>query len=456
MDEEAIQARIDAAVAAALEAAAAAIPAPIPAGIPAPGAGPAAAGPPAAAGDHFARTPAQAKDGIINYGTSDGMKLYNAAVQALATKYSGKAGDMHLFLKAVGKRVQKFGWDRIVNIPVEDGSTRNLLEQYGLISLSAVRAHAQTYESIRGRDAQNASQMFDFLEESLSEEAKLMVLSDFDDYTIMTPGGIQIGNGPSFLKVIVRNTTVDTRSTVFHIRENLNHLPSKMLELSYDIEAFNLYVTSQVEQLSARGEVSSDLVIQLFLAFKAVPDKKFNDFIERQRDRYDDGKEVTVKHLMQVALTKYLDRKRADEWQSPSIEAEQIMALTARIDAKENKPNPAPSAEKGKKGNNKKGEKKKARDAKEAKFAEKYAWKLIPPAEGEAKTKEVNSKVYHFCPHHHDGKGAWVIHHPSKCDKREVKKDKPHAKDSKILSLSKALQAIHEETGDVTSDEEDE
>jgi hypothetical protein len=97
----------------------------------------------------------------------------------------------------------------------------------------------------------------------------------------MTPGGIQIGNGPSFLKVIVRNTTVDTRSTVFHIQENLNHLPSKMLELSYDIEAFNLYVTSQVDQLSARGEVSSDLVIQLFLAFKAVPDKKFNDYIEK-------------------------------------------------------------------------------------------------------------------------------------------------------------------------------
>ena len=46
---------------------------------------------------------------------------------------------------------------------------------------------------------------------------------------------------------------------MFHIRENLNHLESKMLEISYNIEAFNLYVTSQVEQLSARGESSSDL-----------------------------------------------------------------------------------------------------------------------------------------------------------------------------------------------------
>ncbi|KAI2492510.1 hypothetical protein MHU86_22050 [Fragilaria crotonensis] len=106
MDEEAIQARIDAAVAAALEAAA-------------------AAAPHLFLSESQLRSwtscrwascswrplrsyPGSAKDGIINYGTSDGMKLYNAAVQALATKYSGKAGDMHLFLKAVGKRAQKF------------------------------------------------------------------------------------------------------------------------------------------------------------------------------------------------------------------------------------------------------------------------------------------------------------------------------------------------------------
>jgi hypothetical protein len=78
-----------------------------------------------------------------------------------------------------------------------------------------------------------------------------------------------------------------------------------------------------------------------------------------------------------------------------------------------------------------------------------------PTGRRRSKDKGGNSKTYHFCPHHHDGKGAWVIHHPSKCDKREVKKDKSHAKDSKNLSLSKALQAIHEETGDITSDEED-
>jgi hypothetical protein len=76
------------------------------------------------------------------------------------------------------------------------------------------------YKAAQERDAQNASQMNDFFESSLLDKAKSMVLSDFTDYTIMT-AGMQIGNGPCFLKVIIHNTTVNTsRSTVLHIREN--------------------------------------------------------------------------------------------------------------------------------------------------------------------------------------------------------------------------------------------
>jgi hypothetical protein len=263
--------------------------------------------------------------------SSEGMKIYTAAVAALPTKYSGNTGEIHIFLKSVSKRAQLFGWQDIINTPTGADTTKNLCEQYGLITLAQVRDHAQTYEGARDRDAQNASQMYDFLESSLTEEAKALVLSDYADYTIITADGTQVSNGPCFLKVIIRDTTVDTRSTIFHIRENLNHLEGKMLEVSYDIEAFNVYVTGQVEQLAARGESSSDLLINLFAAFMAVPDKKFVEYIEKQKDKFDEGEDVTTKFLMQVALTKYKDRKRSDTWQAPSAEAEQIMALTAQI-----------------------------------------------------------------------------------------------------------------------------
>jgi hypothetical protein len=162
----------------------------------------------------FARTPAQTSAEILNYESSKGMKTYNAAVVALSTKYSGNTNNMHIFLKNVKERGQTFGWQAILNVP-KDGSKKNVIEQYGLLELEDIQAHATIYENERGRNAQNASQMYNFLYTSLTDEAKLMVLSDYSDNTIIAADGSQICNGPCYLKVIIRNTTVDTRSTVF-------------------------------------------------------------------------------------------------------------------------------------------------------------------------------------------------------------------------------------------------
>ena len=221
-------------------------------------------------------------------------------------------------------------------------------------------AHSATYKSAISREAQNSSQMYYFLYASLSEEAKLMIIADYDDYVFETEGGTKVCNGSNFRMVIIRNTTVNTRASVFHIRENLSNLEAKMLNISYYINEFNQYVTSQVKQIVACGETSSDQLISLFAAFMAVPDKKFVNYIEKQKDRYDEGEDLSTKRLMQVALIKYKDRKRSDLWQVRSIKEEQILALTAQIDAMEKA---KVSAAKAKKLDTKKGNdaKKKAR-----------------------------------------------------------------------------------------------
>ena len=76
---------------------------------------------------------------------------------------------------------------------------------------------------------------------------------------------------------------------------------------------------------------------------------------------------------------------------------------------------------------------------------ERYAWKLVPPASGEPKTKEVDKKTYHFCMNHNNGAGAWVIHHPDKCDRREGMHKGKATAEQKVMSLTKALAAIHDE-----------
>ena len=179
-----------------------------------------------------------------------------------------------------------------------------------LLHTAYIKAHALTYENAKLRDAHNSSQLYEFLYASISDNAKLNVLSDASDYTINLVDGMTATKGAMFLKVIIRNKTVDTHSTVFHIRENLNFLESYMF-FTYDIEGFNQYVKAQMEALAARGESSSNLLILLFSAYMVVPDKKFVEYIEKQKDKYDEGDKVTVKSLMQVALIKYKDRVRS-------------------------------------------------------------------------------------------------------------------------------------------------
>ena len=201
------------------------------------------------------------------------------------------------------------------------------------------------------------------------------------------------------------------------------------------------YVTSQVEQLAPRRKTLSDLLINLFAACMAVPDKKFVEYVESM-DKFDEGEDVTTKKLMQVALIKYKDRKRADKWQAPSVEEEQIIAWTAQIgDLKNASATQTGTAENmGKKSTvSKMGEGKKNRTSR---FAEKYAWKLVPPAAGKPTTKEMDKKTYHFCMHHNNGAGAWSSQHKGK---------KPT---DKVMLLTKVLQAIQDEACELSSDED--
>ncbi len=49
----------------------------------------------------FARTPAQASTGVINYNKSEGMKIFTDATAPTSPKYTGNTIDMHIFLKNV-------------------------------------------------------------------------------------------------------------------------------------------------------------------------------------------------------------------------------------------------------------------------------------------------------------------------------------------------------------------
>jgi hypothetical protein len=55
-----------------------------------------------------------------------------------------------------------------------------------------------------------------------------------------------------------------------------------MIELDSHIEAFKFYVKAQVKNLLARGEASSDLLVNLFKGYKMANDVEFADFIKHK------------------------------------------------------------------------------------------------------------------------------------------------------------------------------
>jgi hypothetical protein len=214
-----------------------------------------------------------------------------------------------------------------------------------------------------------------------------------------------VPSGPLLLKLIISQAHVDSRATVSFICTSLTQLDNKMTKLDSDVESFNFYVKAQIKSLSARGETSSDLLINLFKGYKAANDVEFLDFIRRKANAYEEGDDINTNNLMADSLIKFKARKLIGKWSAPTKEQDQILALTAQVELpksakKATKKTPADSTTK---------------KPKSAHKDNKWAWKDTLPKAGEATTKEFEGKQYHVnCPHHPN---QWVCHTAKECSK---------------------------------------
>jgi hypothetical protein len=247
------------------------------------------------------------------------------------------------------------------------------------------------------------------------------------------------------LKIVIRESYLDTNLTSRHIREELMSLDKYMVECGYDIGKFNLHVKTQLEALMARGKNTNDLLAYLFKGYKAAKDKKFIAYIELKQIEYDDGADYSADKLMTLANNKYKDLVRDKIWLAPTEEEQHIMALQAKLQQlQKSKPNS--------KANDKKPKEKKEKDGKEK--GKKPDWFLKePPKDKMNVPKEYKKNKYYWCPKHK----KYVMHKPEDCklklDENKEGKEKPEEKGNnasipmgnKKLQLMKATQALLDE-----------
>jgi hypothetical protein len=360
----------------------------------------------------FAEAPGLMSSNIIDYGSTQGAKLFIAATKELPAKFDGKSKNLKPFLSAIHDRSIDHGWNRILVVPsnlaVTGSPSYHLLTQYGKLSLAQVSTHALTYVNSQTREQQDSRQLYQCINASLTQEAKVAITLRAQDYIV---GGKE--SGACLLKVLIELASIDTQATTRFLRSRLMKLDEYMVTCNSNVETFNQYVLDQTNSLHARGEETLDLVVNLFIGYLAASDKKFVDYILRRRDDYDHGNLVEADALMRLALLQYRALVDSGEWNSPDKADARIIALESQVvtlRSANNKGQGKKANTKTKSNSNAAGYGGKGREAKPE-------WMTKKPKDGEPNKKVVNEKDYWWCPKHE----AWTRHTPEQCEGKGVK-----------------------------------
>ena len=419
----------------------------------------------------FSLTPFQAITGVVNFGTSEGRKLYERATRALDDEtYDGTANKLYAFLDNLGRRAQEFGWsdpdNGILMIPEDhrdlDSPLTNLLTNYGETTMAQIRAFEQSYIRGRNRAAQDSVMMHYCIMNSVTTNAKDTLNVCSNEYMV---GNIPSGN--LLLKVVIREFSIDTNATVSTVRLKLSNLDNEMLRLGCDIHKFNIMVKQQISLLSSRGQVTTDLLENLFKGYLSVKDNKFTEYIQSLQEDHEMGsKTVNANHLMMLAKIKYDIIREKGKWNAPTPEQQQILALQTKLATMEKKQSAKQSKNEDTNDANKQN-RRRNRNRKGNITNNKPDWIFQPPKQEDVnKSRDWNNRTWWWCGELTGGKcERYRQHKGTNCQGRSYRANKRSSQDKNInindpqqdssnarkssdkkrLKLAKALAAIQQQ-----------
>jgi hypothetical protein len=143
-------------------------------------------------------------------------------------------------------------------------------------------------------------------------------------------------------------------------------------------------------------------------AYEVCKDAAFVRHTTRDKySRWEQGATMSLKDYMASRLTKYKTLKMKGQWEAPSPEQEQIIALSAAVSSLHAKAGRNTSKSDT-------GEDKRVTEGKEKgprKNEGASTWKDVASKSGDPKSKSFNGKMYHWCVSHNHPQ--WTLHNPT-------------------------------------------
>ena len=227
-------------------------------------------------------------------------------------------------------------------------------------------------------------------------------------------------SGILLLKIIIRESHLDTNATTNLIRTKLSNLDEYITTIGCDIIKFNEHVKRLLEQLKARGGETHDLLINLLKACTSVKDARFVDYVNEKLSRYEEGETMEADQLMTLTANKYKNMMIQNQWKAPSPHDATIQALQFKVEKlqRELKRAPKPMQQKSMQPQTKKeGQTGKPQCPKWMVNNEKRKPGQL------TRTRMWNGKKWFWCSKETGEKcdGRWVRHTPSSCEGKAFK-----------------------------------
>ena len=399
----------------------------------------------------FALTPATHIVGFLNFAKSEHHKIYKAGIKAVDTAYDCEPDGLFQFLREIRDRANQMGWmDGILNVDISDEEgvedISNIIANYGTLTLEQVRRFERRYIATPSRAAQDTYMLYQCLMASLTPEARKKIMIWADQYSIEV-AGTTYDSGVALLKIIIRESHLDTNATTNSIRTKLSSLDNYITTVDSDIGKFNQYVKLLVQSLTARNQSSSDLLINLFKGYGAVSDEVFRAWLLRKQDDHEEGETITPDELMLAAKNKYDTMVEKGIWNAPTAE-EKIVALEAKLTSTMKTLNKKVSFEMNKKkGTGKGANSTRKGQSKSADKDEDHPKHRKPPKPGDKKEITYKGHTWHWCGKETGGKcEKWRAHKPDECQggapfaaKRGAERDSKKSKKERGAPISKKL-----------------
>ena len=361
----------------------------------------------------------------IDLRTENGRKIYESCTKALPVIFDAVAGKHHVFLTALKNAADERCWREICHVPIGNPPTTfDILPQSGKISFKDLRSHCEAIwtgtTSDQLQQQIRLNMMGVCLLNSVSATVSQRLDKDKEKWFFKNRGG---KDGLLIFKLLMQYGLQTTRYGTETTKEKLHNLNVK--NFGNNVEEMLLHRKTLLDDLQAQGEVFHE---DLFWAFKCLETVQepnaFVHYIEDQKNKWEDGIDLTADELCLSAETKFKLLTEAGKWKlsnsrNPvqSKEDEKFLALAAAVKelAKSNSQTTKPS----KPGDN-----------------PKTKWKFEAPAAGASIEKEVNGKMFWWC----DGSGGkhhkpmYCRHKPSDCKEQETKEKEQKPSSAQIVS----------------------